>query len=82
MAQFVLEKIDHTFSPPLLVSIWFNLLKFNKSNEEINDYFADKLKMKIFKNNLIDYSQIVSCLNRSHGKRTVDLSYTLMAYPT
>jgi hypothetical protein len=58
------------------------MLKFNKSNEEMNDYFAEKIKMKVLKNNLIDYSQFIYCFNRSYGKRTVDLSYPLMAYPT
>ena len=61
--------------------MWFNLLKYKKSTPKINDFFANLLKTKHFKNNLIDYMQIVYCYVNSQTSRTVDLTYPVMTHP-
>lgn len=79
--NFLIEHMNEEFTPSLLVSIWFNVLKYGKGNREINDFFASKLKMKHFKHNLVDYMQIVFCYVQSEGQRSVDLTYPIMTHP-
>ncbi len=61
--------------------MWFNVLKYQKSSENINNFFSQLLKNKHFKTNLIDYMQIVYCYVNSEGQRTIDLTYPVMTHP-
>ena len=61
--------------------MWFNIIKYQKSSITINDFFANLVKNKHFKSNLIDYMQIIYCYVNSEGKRSVDLIYPVMTHP-
>ena len=61
--------------------MWFNLLKYKKSTPNINNLFANLLKNKHFKNNLIDYMQLIYCYVNSQENRSVDLTFPVMTHP-
>ena len=42
----MLKNVKESFNPGLMISLWRNMIKINKTDEEVNKFFIDKIKNK------------------------------------